>query len=220
MSEHFLELLNTINASYGTLRTTDVAHPSEVKWTGEADRAFTTLKRALTTSTIMRNPDFTKPFTIQTNTSMIRVGAVLSQEERPIAYFSRKLTAREQKYATVEQECLAVVLGIKAFEVYLIGKPFILQTDHHALQWLGSFKDKNGRLMQWSLMLQPYSFTMQHRAGSQNGNDDALSRLPRNPCFTLLKEEGDVTGASVSPIPADLQAPPDLADHLEPDCLG
>ena len=52
------------------------------------------------------------------------VGVVLSQgeeEDYPIAYFSQKLLEREQNYSTIEKECLGVVLGIKAFEVYLLG---------------------------------------------------------------------------------------------------
>ena len=68
----------------------------------------------------------------------------------------------------IEQECLGIVLGIKAFEIYLIGKHFVLQIDHGALQWIQGCRNKNARLMRWSSMLQPYNFTVQHRKGSQN----------------------------------------------------
>ena len=50
----------------------------------------------------------------------------LDSPEKPVTYFSRKLTDREQRYAVVELECLAVILVIKVFEGYLIGKPFLL----------------------------------------------------------------------------------------------
>ena len=63
------------------------------------------------------------------------------------SYYGQKLLDREKRYSTIEQECLAIVLGIKAFEVHLIGKPFILQTDHRALQWIQQCQDKNARLM-------------------------------------------------------------------------
>ena len=145
----------------------------------------------------MRSPDFTKTLVLQTDASNVGVGAVLKQgdENYPIAYFSRKLLDREKRYSVIEQECLAIVLGIKAFEVYLIGKPFVLQTDHRALQCIQQCRDKNARLMQWSLMLQPYTLTVQHRKGSQNANADALSHLLLNyPHFVLEKEEGNVTG--------------------------
>ena len=97
----------------------------------------------------------------------------------------------------MEQECLAVVLGIKAFETYLLGKPFVIQTDHRALQWLQQFKHKNGRLTRWSLALQPYTFTVTHRKGRENTNVNALSRIPQNPCFALQKEARNVTEREV-----------------------
>ena len=131
----------------------------------------------------MRNPDFTRTFILQTDASNVGVGAVLSQgseEDRPIAYFSRKLLLREQNYSVVEQECLAVVLSIKAFETYLLGKPFVIQTDHRALQWLQQLKDKNGQLTRWSLALQPYTFTVTHHKGCENANADGLSRIPQD----------------------------------------
>ena len=81
----------------------------------------------------MRNPDFSRPFVLQTDASGVGVGAVLSQDDQPIAYFSRKLLPREQAYSVVEQECLAIVLAIKHFQAYLAGRMFIIQTDHRAL---------------------------------------------------------------------------------------
>ena len=123
------------------------------------------------------------------------IGAVLSQgvQDQPIAYYSRKLLGREQRYSTVEMECLAINLAVKAFATYLIGKPFVLQTDNRALTWLKSFREKNARLMRWSLALQPYTFTVQHRKGRENANADALSRLPEeHPSFQLPKGWRDV----------------------------
>lgn len=75
------------------------------------------------------------------------VGAVLSQRdadgiEHPVGYFSRKLLPREERYAAVEKECLAIKLGIQAFRVYLLGQKFEVQTDHRALEWLHRLKEK------------------------------------------------------------------------------
>ena len=85
---------------------------------------------------LMRNPDFTRTFILQTDASGIGVGAVLSQgeeEDRPIAYFSWKLLPRERAYLTVEKECLAIILAVQHFKVYLIRRQFIIQTDHRVL---------------------------------------------------------------------------------------
>ena len=56
--------------------------------------------------------------------------------DHPVAYFSRQLLPREQKYATTEKECLAIKLGVDAFQVYLLGNEFTIQTDHRVFHWL------------------------------------------------------------------------------------
>ena len=125
-------------------------------------------------------------------TANIGVGTVLSQgqEEHPIAYFSQKLLDRERNYLTIEKECIAVVLSIKLFDVYLLGKPFILQTDHKAVKWLQEFKEKNSHLTRWSLSLQPFIFTVKHtcRKGTSNANADTHYLGYRTSCKRRRKE--------------------------------
>ena len=70
--------------------------------------------------------------------------------EHPVAYYSRKLLPREERYSTIEKECLAIKLGIHAFRVYLLGKPFTIETDHRALEWLDRVKDNNPLLTRWT----------------------------------------------------------------------
>ena len=165
--------------------------PTKVTWTLDCDSAFHALKTSLCTSPVLNSPNFSKPFILQTDASDRGVGAVLSQYSTdnqlyPVAYFSRKLLPREERYSTVEKECLAVKLGIEAFRFYLMGCTFTVQTDHHALIWLDRLKDTNSRLTRWSLSLQQYKFTVTHRPGITNGNADALSRC----CQTSLTGEG------------------------------
>ena len=160
--------------------------PVQVVWSLSCDRAFEDLKQSLCTSPILRSPDFTQPFILQTDASDRGVGAVLSQlddeeQEHPIAYFSKKLLPREERYSTVEKECLAIKLGVHAFRIYLLGRPFTIQTDHRALVWLDRLKENNPRLTRWSLALQPYQFQVVHRAGRANSNADALSRVASPP---------------------------------------
>ena len=76
---------------------------------------------------VLRNVNFSLPFTLQVDASDVGVGAVLSQPdeegmEHPVAYFSRKLLPREQKFSVIEKECLAIKLGVETFAVYLIGR--------------------------------------------------------------------------------------------------
>ena len=91
--------------------------------------------------------------------------------DHPVAYFSRKLFLREQKYSTIERECLAIKLATQALRVYLLGKPFIVQTDHRALEWLDRLKENNAKLLRWSIALQPFKFQVCHRPGKDNSND-------------------------------------------------
>ena len=98
------------------------------------------LKSALSSDPILRAPDFSKEFTLQTDASERGVGAVLSQhegvnEDHPVAFFSRKLLPREEKYSTVEKECLAVKLGVQAFRTYLLGRH--LQSKQTIEHWSG-----------------------------------------------------------------------------------
>lgn len=155
--------------------------PNRVSWTSQCDQAFKALKRLLCSSPVLRCPDFSLPFILQTDASDWGVGGVLSQldsegHDHPVAYYSRKLLPRERRYSTVEKECLAIKLAIQAFRVYLLGKPFTIVTDHHALEWLDWLKTDNARLTRWSLSLQPYQFIVTYRPGRCNGNADALSR--------------------------------------------
>lgn len=156
--------------------------PNQVVWTEKCETAFSHLKELLCSSPVLHNPDFNRPFILQTDASDYGIGAVLSQQDNedqdhPVAYYSRKFLPREQKYATVEKECLAIKLGIQAFKVYLLGRPFTVYTDHRALVWLDRLKDNNARLTRWSLALQPYEFQVLHRAGRDNANADTLSRV-------------------------------------------
>ena len=110
------------------------------------------------------------------------LGANLSQlndnnEEHPIVFGSRKLQPREFKLTTIEKECLAIVWAVETFRYYLFGRKFKLQTDHNPLVWLNQVKDKNRKLLRWSLTLQEYEMEYEYKAGAKNVDADALSRI-------------------------------------------
>lgn len=88
---------------------------------------------------------------LDTDASDVGIGAVLSQKqtdgsERVIAYASRVLSKPERRYCVTRRELLAAVSFIKHFRPYLLGKPFILRTDHSSLTWLYNFKNPEGQL--------------------------------------------------------------------------
>ncbi len=150
-------------------------------WTDECEHAFQRLKELLCSAPILTYPDFGKEFVLQTNASDYGVGAVLSQlddlgNENVIAYASKALSPREQKYSTTDKEVFAVVFGTAHFRVYLLGRHFKLITDHNALRWLHTMEAK-GRLARWIMDLQEFDFSVVHRADRIHNNADALSRL-------------------------------------------
>lgn len=151
-------------------------------WTENAQSAFDLLKLRLTSAPVLSHPDFSKPFVVQCDASNSGVGAVLYQiddkgDEHPISFMSHKLNGAQRNYSVTEQECLAAVLGIKKFRGYIEGMAFKVVTDHASLKWLMSQKDLSGRLARWSLKLQGYDFTIEHRKGKDNLVPDALSRM-------------------------------------------
>jgi hypothetical protein len=73
------------------------------------------VKAAIAKETVLAYLDFSKPFEIYTDVSSTQLGAVITQDNRPIAFFSRKLSKKQQKYSVTEIELLAIVESIKDF---------------------------------------------------------------------------------------------------------
>ena len=87
---------------------------------------------------------------------------------------------REQHYSIVEKELLTINIATNAFQVYLLGWPFTIITDHRSLEWLERLKENNARLTCLSLALHPYDFIVKHQPGKDDGNADALSHIATN----------------------------------------
>lgn len=151
-------------------------------WNKEADEAFWRIKSILTSPNILANPDFNEPFIIESDASDVAVGAVLIQVQggirRPIAFFSKKLSASQKKYAPTEKECLGVILAIEKFRQYVEGSKFTVITDAQSLIWLRKISAEKGsaKLIRWALKLQQYDFDLVYRKGALNVTADALSR--------------------------------------------
>lgn len=153
------------------------------QWSPACEEAFQTLKKAFCEIVTLAYPNFAVPFIVDTDASDFGIGAVLSQKnsaniEQPIAYYSRSLSKSERKYAVTRKEMLALVDALKHFRCYLLGKKFLVRTDHSALQWLRTFKEPVGQVARWIEQLAEYNFDIVHRAGKQHANADALSRYP------------------------------------------
>uniref|UniRef100_A0A3Q1GC55 Gypsy retrotransposon integrase-like protein 1 n=1 Tax=Acanthochromis polyacanthus TaxID=80966 RepID=A0A3Q1GC55_9TELE len=173
----FIPNFSTRAAPLTDLTSTAKAH---MVWGEEQENAFQDLKEVLCQEPVLQSPNFTLPFSVQTDASRRGLGGVLLQgdgdERKPVAYISRKLFPRETRYSAVELECLSIKWAVDTFKYYLLGREFTLETDHRALQWLEQMKDTNSRITRWFLSLQPYRFSIHYRPGKQNTVADFLSR--------------------------------------------
>lgn len=151
-------------------------------WGERQQEAFQKLKDKLKTSPILSCPDYNKSFFLQTDASNVGLGAVLFQregdQEKVIAFRSRKLQAHEKNYTTTEKECLAVLWAIQRNLEYLEGIPFTVITDHLALKWIFNLPNPTGRLGRWVVELRNHDFKLEYRKGKDNVVPDALSRHP------------------------------------------
>jgi hypothetical protein len=93
--------------------------PNHLDWSIVQQQAFAALKRYVVSPPVLRLPDFSKAFVLQTDASDCGIGTVLMQEDDgvkyPIAYASKKLLPRERNYSTIERECYAIVWGVHLF---------------------------------------------------------------------------------------------------------
>ena len=155
--------------------------PDKVLWNEQCQSAIEQIKEQISSHPILLLPDLKKPFFVQTDASGVGLGAVLLQEQDgllyPCLYASKKLLDRETRYSVIERECLAIVWALQKFARYLLGRRFVLQTDHRPLQFLNSSRLLNARLARWALLLQEFDFSVEHIQGCKNNLADFLSRF-------------------------------------------
>ncbi|KAF1332870.1 reverse transcriptase, partial [Globisporangium splendens] len=145
-------------------------------------QCFEELKRRLSAPPVLALPDFDKPFGIRMDASNYAVGGVLFQKEggieHPIAFTGRKMKAAELNYPVQEQELLAIMHALRVWRIYLVDKPFMVETDHKSLETILTQKTTNRRIARWFNELAEFQPQFVWIAGKTNGIADALSRRP------------------------------------------
>jgi len=143
---------------------------------GETQRqAFCEAKKMLSKEAILAFPDFTKEFVIYTDASNYQLGGVITQEGRPLAFYSRKLNDAQTRYTVTERELLSIVETLKEFRNILLGQTIIVFTDHKNL----TYEDlQTDRVLRWRLLLQEYGVDIRYIKGASNIVADVLSRYP------------------------------------------
>ncbi|KAJ0482832.1 putative nucleotidyltransferase, Ribonuclease H [Helianthus annuus] len=149
-------------------------------WNEAAHKAFESLKTALTSAPTLGLPDWSKPFTIECDASGVGIGAVLTQNGKPLAYFSAPLKGVVLSWSTYEKEMLAVVKAVRKWRPYLLGRPFVVQTDHLSLKYLLEQRITTPAQARWLPKLLGYDYKIEYKPGATNRGADALSR-----CYEL-----------------------------------
>ncbi|CAI6346892.1 unnamed protein product [Macrosiphum euphorbiae] len=170
-------------------------------WGVEQKLAFKKIKESIVSENILVHYNSSWELIVASDASPIGIGAVLSHRlpdgsEKPIAFASRTLTDCEKKYAQIDKEALAIVFAVRYFHQYVFGRQFILRTDHKPL--VSIFGENKGipvmaahRLQRYAVFLSGYSYKIEFINGVNNGNADALSRLPIKDSDNINDAESD-----------------------------
>jgi hypothetical protein len=169
-------------------------------WSPACSKAFKQMKAVLATDALLAYPDHNQPFDIETDSSDYQLGAVIKQNGRPVAYYSRKLNPAQQNYTTIEKELLSIVETLRKYRSMLLGARIRVCTDHKNLTHkLTAFQTQ--RVLRWRLLLDEFDCSFTYKDGPSNVVADALSRVPAEHSSVWERPVGplEVSGVAYAP---------------------
>jgi hypothetical protein len=131
-------------------------------WTDEHQKAFDNIKKIMCREVMSTFPDFAKPFHVYTEVSDKQLGAVITQDKKPIAFYGRKINSAQQRYTTREKELLSIVEPLCEFRIILLGYKIIVHTDHKKIT---DTKRTSDRVMLWRLLIEEFGTEFRHIKG-------------------------------------------------------
>lgn len=167
---------------------TDLLRKDSFTWTSESTKAFVALKEAMTSAPVLKLPNFEEEFVVETDASNNGIGAILMQQGHPIFYFSQKLSARKQAASTYTKELLAITEAVLKWQQYLLGRFFIIRTDHKSIKELFQQVIQTPEQQIYVRKLMGFNFCIEYRTGKTNVAADALSRV-----FEDFEHNGDAS---------------------------
>ena len=161
-------------------------------WGTTQQRAMEDLKRAITSAPVLVHPNFTKPFVISADYSKLATGAVLEQDGKPVAFYSKKNATYQRNYTATQGELLAVNNAVDKFRPYILGRTdTVVRTDHRPLVTLTMKQHDNTRINRHLLNLQQYSLNFEYTKGTEMNVPDCLSRIEPDLQSNDVPDEGD-----------------------------
>lgn len=155
---------------------TDLLKKNHFVWNDDAQIAFKALKRHMTYTPVLVLPNFTLQFVVETDASNTGVSAVLSQEGHPLAFFSKKLTPKLSLASTYVRELYAITQAVMKWRHYLLGRKFLIKTDHRSLHELVHQVIQTPEQHFYLAKLMGFQYEIVFRSGASNIVADALSR--------------------------------------------
>ncbi|GKD47156.1 putative reverse transcriptase domain-containing protein [Tanacetum coccineum] len=152
--------------------------PTEIRQFLE-ETTFQTLKQNLRSAPILALPEGSENFVVYCDASHKRLGAVLMQKEKVIAYAFCQLKIHKKNYTTHDLKLGAVVFALKIWRHYLYGTKCVVFTDHKSLQHILDQKELNMRQHRWLELLSDYDCELRYHPGKENVVADALSQKSR-----------------------------------------
>ena len=146
-------------------------------WSPEAQRSFDQLKEAMVSTPVLALPNFAEPFEIETDACDSGVGAVLSQNGHPMAFYSKALGVNNQKLSIYEKEFIAILMAVDKWRCYLQRGQFVIKTDHKSLCHLQDQTLSTDWQKKAMTKLAGIQFNLQYKKGSENKVADVLSRV-------------------------------------------
>ncbi len=170
--------LTSLVGEFGQTKTCMAKGTKKVPWHWDEvhQRALNHIKAAIAKDAVLAYPDYSKVFEIYTDASSKPLGSVITQDNRPIAFFSWKLSDTQHKYSITKIELLAIAKTLKEFKRMLWGQNIKVYTDHTNLMRdaLGLTSD---RVYRWRLLLEEYRPKIVYIKGIHNTVADAVLRL-------------------------------------------
>lgn len=166
----------------------DCVKQSEFQWTPECEQAFRWVKTELTSPRVLAHYNANEQIILACDASNYGVSAILSHKykdgtERPIAFASKIIPEKKRHRALIDKEASAIIFEFKKFYNFIYGHNIILRTDHKPLIFIFVPKQEiplttASRLQRWAYYLSRFTYEIEYIKSSENGNCDALSRLP------------------------------------------
>ena len=129
--------LTSLVGECGHTKVTRAQKTKKIPWHWDEvhQKAFNDVKAVIAKDVALAYPDYSKTFEIYTDASSRQMGVVITQQNRHIAFFSRKLSETQQKYSITEIEFLAIVETLKEFKGMLWGQLIKVYTDYPRCPW-------------------------------------------------------------------------------------